>query len=91
MGKMSELDLCVSELRSAAQSLNTVADIQDLNTSDCLPTAVRDASISSSRSLSVALREIQSHCLKLYGNLRIPASAYILRSKTCTHFQETES
>jgi len=26
MSKMSELDLCVSELRSAAQSLNTVAD-----------------------------------------------------------------
>ena len=26
MSKMSELDLCVSELRSVAQSLNTVAD-----------------------------------------------------------------
>lgn len=26
MSKMSELDLCVGELRSAAQSLNTVAD-----------------------------------------------------------------
>lgn len=26
MGKMSELDLCVGELRNAAQSLNTVAD-----------------------------------------------------------------
>ena len=26
MSKMGELDLCVSELRSAAQSLNTVAD-----------------------------------------------------------------
>ena len=26
MSKMSELDLCVSELRSAAQSLNAVAD-----------------------------------------------------------------
>ena len=26
MGKMSELDLCVGELRSAAQSLNSVAD-----------------------------------------------------------------
>ena len=26
MSKMSELDLCVSELRSAAQSLNSVAD-----------------------------------------------------------------
>ena len=26
MSKMSDLDLCVSELRSAAQSLNTVAD-----------------------------------------------------------------
>ena len=26
MGKMSELDLCVSELRNAAQSLNSVAD-----------------------------------------------------------------
>lgn len=26
MGKMSELNLCVSELRSAAQSLNSVAD-----------------------------------------------------------------
>ena len=26
MGKMSELDLCVGELRSAAQSLNAVAD-----------------------------------------------------------------
>jgi len=26
MGKMSELDLCVDELRSAAQSLNTVAN-----------------------------------------------------------------
>ena len=26
MSKMSELDLCVIELRSAAQSLNTVAD-----------------------------------------------------------------
>ena len=26
MSKMSELDLCVCELRSAAQSLNTVAD-----------------------------------------------------------------
>ena len=26
MSKMDELDLCVSELRSAAQSLNTVAD-----------------------------------------------------------------
>jgi hypothetical protein len=26
MSKMSELDLCVSELRRAAQSLNTVAD-----------------------------------------------------------------
>ena len=26
MSKMSELDLCVSELRNAAQSLNTVAD-----------------------------------------------------------------
>lgn len=26
MGKMSELDLCVSELRSVAQSLTTVAD-----------------------------------------------------------------
>ena len=26
MGKMSELDLCVGELRNAAQSLNSVAD-----------------------------------------------------------------
>ena len=26
MSKMSELDLCVGELRSAAQSLNSVAD-----------------------------------------------------------------
>lgn len=26
MGKMSELDICVGELRSAAQSLNSVAD-----------------------------------------------------------------
>ena len=26
MGKMSELDLCVCELRNAAQSLNSVAD-----------------------------------------------------------------
>ena len=26
MGKMSELDLCIGELRSAAQSLNSVAD-----------------------------------------------------------------
>jgi len=26
MGKMSELDLCVGELRSTAQSLNSVAD-----------------------------------------------------------------
>lgn len=26
MSKMSELDICVSELRSAAQSLNSVAD-----------------------------------------------------------------
>ncbi|MBS4022075.1 MAG: DNA ligase [Dethiobacter sp.] len=26
MGKMSELDLCVDELRNAAQSLNSVAD-----------------------------------------------------------------
>ncbi|MCC7571065.1 DNA ligase [Candidatus Micrarchaeota archaeon] len=26
MGKMSELDICVEELRSAAQSLNSVAD-----------------------------------------------------------------
>ena len=26
MSKMSELDLCIGELRSAAQSLNTVAD-----------------------------------------------------------------
>lgn len=45
MSKMSELDLCVGELRSAAQSLNTVADsLTSLFSGSQLETSVQPTS-----------------------------------------------